>query len=343
MTAGRKPVVFEAQEKPVIDDAIVHGELIAARQFGELQQVVSIDQMRLSEWIGVRKGLAVIKKLADVSDFKMLSDIKESKLYKGLQVFDSAGKVLTVSTWDQFCESQGMSRQHVDECIANLASFGEEFLEATSRMGIGFRDLRRLRQLPDEAQETIINGEAVRSSDRETLIDLIEEQAIKHQREKEALNKSIADTKAELAANKTRQERDAARINSQEEEISRLSASKPARTPAMEEEERLRFMVDHSLMLVRETQVGLRSHFALLEKLFPDGILPNHVQLAMQQACTQVIQAARVLSGDYGITLKLEDNEPQELLWLTQGEKLFGAASPAEQADDTLLDGEGEA
>lgn len=149
-----------------------------------------------------------------------------------------------------------------------------------------------------------------------------------------ALRKTQREQQEELAAKAEMLRRRDERINNLEEENARLTGRQKAeRTPAMEEEERLRFMSDHGLMLVREIEVGLRSHFALLDKLFPEGVRPNHVQLAQQQAVSQVIQAARVLAGDYGILLQQADIERPDLLWLTQGEALFGAAP------DSMLDG----
>ena len=328
-------------EKPAIEGELIQGDLNAAIQLGELKQAVSIDQMRLSEWIGARKGIALLKKLADVSDFKILAEIKESKQYKGLQVFDLNGKLLTVSTWDGFCESQGLSRQHVDECIENLSKLGEDFLKISSEMGVGFRELRKLRKLPEQERELIINGEAVQAGDRESLIDLIEEQAIRHAKAKEESDKKVADLEADLAAKQSRLERDAARINSQEEEIARLTSI--PKTPALIEEEQIAAVMAQSQLVVREVEAGLRGQLAKLERLFEDGVLPNHVRLAQQQAITQILQAARVLAGDFGITLKVEDQAPQQLLWLQNAEKLFGdGAAPAGDDDGILLPPDGE-
>lgn len=335
MTAGRKTTNVSPAEKPAIEGELIEASLDASAQLAELKQAVSIDQMRLSEWIGVRKGLALVQKLVTVTDFKMLAEIKESKQYKGLQVIDSDGKPVTVTTFEQFCRSQGMSYEHVNEGINNLYALGEEFMEASNRMGVGYRELRKLRKLPEQERELIINGEAVQSGDRESLIDLIEEQAIRHAKAKEESDKKVADLEADLAAKQSRLERDAARINSLEDENARLTSI--PKTPAMIEEEQIGAVMAQSQLVVREVEAGLRGQLAKLERLFEDGILPNHVRLAQQQAVTQILQAARVLAGDFGITLKLEDQEPQQLLWLKNAETLFGdTPPPADDADDLL-------
>ncbi|MEF9994645.1 MAG: hypothetical protein RR771_09540 [Acinetobacter sp.] len=169
-------------------------------QLAQIEQSVSIEQIQLSEKVGVIKATSFFKKLLTVSEIKFLSEIKETKQYKGLKVLDSAGKLLTVSTWAEFCDSMGKSHQHVDEEIRNLGLFGEDFLETSQRMSLGYRDLRKLRKLDDADREVIINGEAVKTEDRESLIDLIEEMSAKHAKEKETFNKKVADLEADVEA-----------------------------------------------------------------------------------------------------------------------------------------------
>ena len=167
-------------------------------QLAKIEQSVSVEQIQLSEKLGAIKATSFIKKLVTVTEIKLISEIKETKQYKGLKVVDEAGKVVTVTTWDHFCKHIGMSCEKVDEDIRNLGAFGEEFLETSQRMGLGYRDLRKLRKLDDADREVIIEGEAVKAEDRESLIDLIEEMSAKHRKEKDTL---VAENK-ELKADK---------------------------------------------------------------------------------------------------------------------------------------------
>lgn len=166
----------------------------------QLAEATNQQQIQLSEKIGALKATTFIKKLLTVSEIKLLAEIKETKQYKGLQVFDLDGKLLTVSTWAEFCDSLGKSHQHVDEEIRNLSAFGEDFLETSQRMGLGYRDLRKLRQLPAEEQQLIINGEAVKTEDKESLIDMIEEMAVKHAKEKADRDEQIKQLQADNLA-----------------------------------------------------------------------------------------------------------------------------------------------
>ena len=166
----------------------------------QLADAVSQQQMALSEKVGALKAFEFTKKLLTVSTIKMLAEIKETKEYKGLQVFDTNGKLLTVSTWTEFCQAIDKSHQHIDEEIRNLSAFGEDFLESSQRMGVGYRDLRKLRKLPEAEREVIINGESVQAEDKDSLIDLIEEMSAKNLKTKQTMQQQIdalsADAKA---------------------------------------------------------------------------------------------------------------------------------------------------
>lgn len=164
---------------------------LSQNQLAQIEQSVSVEQIQFSEKLGMLKATNFIKKLLTVSEIKFLAEIKETKQYKGLKVINEVGKLLTVSTWADFCESLGKSHQHVDEEIRNLSFFGEDFLETSQRMTLGYRDLRKLRKLDDADREVIINGESVKTEDRESLIDLIEEMAAKHRKQKTLLRLKI--------------------------------------------------------------------------------------------------------------------------------------------------------
>lgn len=134
-------------------------------------------------------------KLLTCQQLVALSQLKESKGYRFL---GADGQQF--STWEEYCISRGLSRQHIDEQIRNLHTFGEEALERLNRAGIGFRDLRKLRKLPDDEKEAVINGEAIHVGDKDEVIALIEDLCDKHTKEKEAAEKKISDLEATVEA-----------------------------------------------------------------------------------------------------------------------------------------------
>mgnify|MGYP000907522664 CR=1 FL=1 len=193
-------------------------------QLARIEQSVSVEQIQLSEKLGAIKATSFIKKLVTVTEIKLISEIKETKQYKGLKVIDESGKVVTVTTWDHFCKYIGMSCEKVDEDIRNLGAFGEEFLETSQRMGLGYRDLRKLRKLDDADREVIINGESVKTEDRESLIDLIEEMSAKHRKEKEALESANKELKADKDALETVLQKKDEKVNQLDTQVTKLTS-----------------------------------------------------------------------------------------------------------------------
>lgn len=166
----------------------------------QLAEVVSEQQIQLSEKVGALKATNFIKKLVTVTEIKLIAEIKETKQYKGLTIIDPMGLPVTVTTFQEFCQALGHSYEKVNQDLQNLSAFGEDFLETSQRMGLGYRDLRKLRQLPAEEQQLIINGEAVKTEDKESLIDMIEEMAVKHAKEKADRDEQIKQLQADNLA-----------------------------------------------------------------------------------------------------------------------------------------------
>ncbi|MDD7545195.1 MAG: hypothetical protein PUK00_06320, partial [Actinobacillus porcinus] len=119
------------------------------------------------EAMGMLKAFSFVEKLLTVSSLKVLNEIKNSKKYKGLSYIDQDGKVLTVSSWEDYCTACGFSRQKIDLDLQNLAVLGEDFLETSQRLGLGYREMRKLRQLPEEARAEIIDADYSEATDKE--------------------------------------------------------------------------------------------------------------------------------------------------------------------------------
>ncbi|GAB7218177.1 hypothetical protein [Dickeya oryzae] len=112
----------------------------------------------LNQLLGqVQMADAFTKFTATVAVSKM-AYVKENKLYQSLAgMKDRDGRGLT-GTWEEFCKLLGTSAPKVNEDINNLQSFGEEALESMSRMGIGYRELRQFRRLPEDQKSANVGA-----------------------------------------------------------------------------------------------------------------------------------------------------------------------------------------
>lgn len=194
-------------------------------------QAMTQDLAKAHEAMGMLKAFNFVEKLLTVSSLKVLNEIKNSKKYKGLSYVDSEGKVLTVSSWEDYCTACGFSRQKIDLDLQNLAVLGEDFLETSQRLGLGYREMRKLRQLPEEARAEIVEADYSATTDKEELIEKIEDLTAQHAKEKEALQAQLKrksddyDAQAKMIAAKNE------RINHLDLELAKKTKAIETQTP----------------------------------------------------------------------------------------------------------------
>ncbi|NUU68291.1 hypothetical protein HQN64_19580 [Enterobacteriaceae bacterium BIT-l23] len=126
--------------------------------------------------------------------------VKENKLYQSLKGKKGQDGLEFSGTWAEFCNLLGYTPEHANESINNLQSFGEEALDSMSRMGIGYRELRQFRRLPDDQKSALI--EVAKEGDKTALLELAEEMIAKHAKEKEDLKTDLEISRQTLAEKK---------------------------------------------------------------------------------------------------------------------------------------------
>jgi len=116
-----------------------------------------------------------------VSSLMWLQQVKETKIYRDLP---------GVGTWEDFCNSAGLSRRKVDEDILNLKAFGEEFLETVASLKVGYRELKKLRQFSSEGT-FLITGSTIEIAGETIVLDA------DHKEDLQAAIERVLDEKAE--------------------------------------------------------------------------------------------------------------------------------------------------
>lgn len=188
-----EPVVL-APDVPLDEGALNTARDVMAAVQGEYSE----ERDLLNQLLGQAQMADSFAKFSLTVSTSKLSFVKENKLYRSLTGKKTADGQQFSGTWDEFCSLLGRSRQQVDEDILNLKVLGEDALESMSRMGIGYRELRQYRRLPEDQKLALI--EAAKSGDKESFVDLAEEIITKHAREKEELNKKLDETTANYEA-----------------------------------------------------------------------------------------------------------------------------------------------
>lgn len=182
-------------ELPALD-----GEMLTASQnlLAAAKGAHGEDRDLVNQLLGQAQMAESFSKFSLTVSTSKLAYVKESKLYRALGGKKSADGQQFSGTWDEFCSLLGRSRQQVDEDIANLRTLGEQALESMSRMGIGYREMRQYRRLPEDQQAALI--EVAKAGDKDAFIDLAEEIIAKHAKEKDELTKRLDDTNADYEA-----------------------------------------------------------------------------------------------------------------------------------------------
>lgn len=171
------------------------------------------------QFIGRIQAVEMVGKLATVSTLMWLKDVKDSELYKDLP---------GVETWDKFCESLGKSRRIVDENLQNLNTFGGEFLETVASLRVGYRELRKLRQLSQDgavvidAEYMVIGEERIpldvdHKEDLQAAIETLIEQQASMKNEVEAQKKAFDRVQSDTRKTMTRLQKDLDKFTKQAE------------------------------------------------------------------------------------------------------------------------------
>lgn len=191
----------KSQPAELIPDVTLNPELEATQNLmANVSSQMNYERDLLNQLLGQAQMADAFAKFSKTVFISKLAFVKENKLYQSLSSKRSEDGLQYKGTWEEFCNLLGWVPQHANEAIANLTSFGEEALESMSRMGIGYRELRQFRRLPEDQKSALI--EVAKEGDKTALLELAEEMIAKHAREKEELKTDLEISRQMLAEKK---------------------------------------------------------------------------------------------------------------------------------------------
>ncbi|MHC8342274.1 hypothetical protein [Pseudomonas sp. RT6P73] len=194
---GRKlQEVAEAIDLPALDGAALTADqnLMATMLASHSEERDLVNQL-----LGQAQAAGAFEDFSRTVRISKLAFVKENKLYRAIKGMKlRTGPEILTGTWEEFCQVLGRSVDQVDEDIRNLRLFGESALDSMSRMGIGYREMRQYRRLPEDAKAALI--EVAKAGDKDAFVDLAEEIIAKHAKEKEELTQRLDETNADYEA-----------------------------------------------------------------------------------------------------------------------------------------------
>lgn len=265
--ARSKSIPVEALALPVLDGVMLTADqnAMAALHASHGEERDTVNQL-----LGQAQMAGVFEAFSRTVRTSKLAFVKEKKLYRGLAGRKSPhGAQVLSGTWEEFCGLLGRSVDQVDRDIANLRAFGEEALDSMSRMGIGYRELRQYRRLPQDQQAALV--EVAKAGDKEAFVDLAEEMIAKHTQEKELLGRRLDEVKADYTAQSEVMAKKTGELDKARRELE-VSRKRIQAMPADEVAKALRGEVAAIAYEAEASVLGpLREGFAKLEALAVGG------------------------------------------------------------------------
>ncbi|WP_140921058.1 AAA family ATPase [Limnobaculum xujianqingii] len=325
-------VLKQLREDPDYQSSSVEDEIVTNQNLMATVQTEYNDERDLANQIlGQAQMARSIAKFADVVSLTKLAHVKESKLYKALAgkniILPDGQECRLVGTWDEYCQLLGSSRSSIDEDLANLKSFGEQALENLSRLGLGYRELRQYRKLPEDEKVALI--EVAKAGDKEALVELAEEFISKHTREKEELKKKVDDTQADYNALQKRN----TDISKEKEEMGlKLNKYELKTIPLDERLEPLKVQITQTQAEVDTLFNEYRQHIEMMEKLQFEAMEndPNYDPEAPFQLPEALHNTLLILNGALVITLS-QTKRMYKDLWDKFGDEIETAGGRFDQ------------
>ncbi|GKT21694.1 hypothetical protein [Acidovorax sp. SUPP3334] len=296
------PVVVETDLAPVAQ------AVAAADQASAMQAAYGQERDLLNQLLGQAQMADAFSKFSLTVRTSKLAFVKENKLYRSLKGQKSPdGQEFSKGTWEDFCRLLGRSVAQVDEDITNLNTLGEEALDSMSRMGIGYRELRQYRRLPEDQKQALI--EVAKAGDKEGFVELAEEIIARHAKEKEALEAKVGEAGTQLAAKDRVLADNAAKMTEQAQALELARGEKFTPPPGSVARTKAEQTLLSSITL-STSRAYLRMHavFTAADAALSDsgGNAPEAIQQVARQSIEFLAQQLADMAQEFGISVDLE-------------------------------------
>jgi hypothetical protein len=301
--AGR-PTMPAAQAVAVVLNGEEAAPAVAAVDgLAQLQASYGQERDLVNQLLGQAQMAGAFEEFSRTVRTSKLAYVKEHKLYRSIAGAASPhGAEKLSGTWEEFCRLLGRSVDQVDRDIANVQAFGEQALESMSRMGIGYRELRQYRKLPEDQKQALI--EVAKAGDKEGFVELAEEIIAKHAKEKEALAAQVQEAQATLEAKDRVLQSRAELIGKLEEQVAGKFKPLPGSEARTAQEQ----------ALLKELDEGTSSAFLSMHRTFKaaDAALSGSgardaIQARARQAIEFLAQQLADMCEEFGMSVDLDE------------------------------------
>lgn len=300
--AGRPAMPAAQAVAVVLNGGETAQEVAAVDGLAQLQASYGQGRDLVNQLLGQAQAFQAAGNLLRTFGVSKLALVKENKLYQQLSGMKTPNGLELKGTWVEFCQLLGMSDEKANQDIANLHAFGEEALEQMQRIGIGYRELRQYRKLPEDQKQALI--EVAKAGDKEGFVELAEEIIAKHAKEKEALAAQVQEAQATLEAKDRVLQTRAELIGKLEEQVAGKFKPLPGSEARTAQEQ----------ALLKELDEGTSSAFLSMHRTFKaaDAALSGSgardaIQARARQAVEFLAQQLADMCEEFGMSVDLDE------------------------------------
>ena len=300
--AGRPAMPAAQAVAVVLRGEEIAPEVAAVDGLAQLQASYGQGRDLVNQLLGQAQAFQAAGNLLRTFGVSKLALVKENKLYQQLSGMKAPNGSELKGTWVEFCGLLGISDDKANEDINNLNAFGEDALEQMQRIGIGYRELRQYRKLPEDQKQALI--EVAKAGDKEGFVELAEEIIAKHAKEKEALATQVEEAQATLEAKDRVLQTRAELIGKLEEQVAGKFKPLPGSEARTAQEQ----------ALLKELDEGTSSAFLSMHRTFKaaDAALSGSgardaIQARARQAVEFLAQQLADMCEEFGMSVDLDE------------------------------------
>lgn len=268
-----------------------------------IEEEMAFKAMRM---LGQMEALEFIGNISDLSKVQIFINLKKNNAYRALTYKDAEGNRKRISDLEEFCDHyMGKSSRRMRQLASNYHLLGAELYESAERIGFRQQDYQAMKALPADDQE-VIKQAMQPEVDRDQILDLMQELAVRHASEKaahEAEAKEARETKdADLKARDARE----AKLNADNHELLKKVIRIEEATP-QEDYAMLAAELAKCVYSIQASLMSLRAGFTKLTLKGDEHGIAYHDTLVGH--VTQLHRELNRVRNEYGLPIEPDKTE----------------------------------
>jgi hypothetical protein len=292
-------------------------ELAVSLNANDIANAIVADKFDVIEALGVIKAANFYATVSEKLLAETAINIRDTKKYKGLIGKDQNGNPKQVSGFEEFCEMfLGKSARRVQQLMSNYNQLGPDLYEQAERIGFRQRDYNALKALPND--DRLIIAQAIESEDLEKALDLMQQLAAKHHREKETTSKQLVDLTDTLEAKDNVIKDKTKMLDSQAERLAKLeNAQRKENDQPVSAEQRLLDARSHLQMVTADIKANVTTRLRkAVKNLYEQELEGDNEQTFMASCLIEIGLELAILRDDYNLPASVSESLMPE--WLSQ-------------------------